>query len=332
MFLDHCYTFGSLLWPSSLKKHFLEEAPPHPPVTYFRPALDPPLGRSGQNTLMHVRCHEHFIPTKFHKHPSSSSVVMADFVFRYIYMQLCNPIFLHLNKYINKRPKGPHIVHLSTMCHLFDRSARAVIFIYSSDWKTQLGRRCWDLASCQISLNPVQQFQRRSQKCLSQSWAMAAIFFIPIGPKKTDLVKDVEILLAVKFRRILFSGFREEVENVSANQRLGRPSCFSDQPKKHKLGRRHWDLASCQVSLNSVQRFQRSRKCLSQSEARAAIFFFSDWPEKHKLGRGHCHLASCQVSLNSVQRFQRRSRKCLSQSEAGAAILFFRSAQKTQTW
>ena len=37
----------------------------------------------------------------------------------------------------NKRPKGPHIVHLSTMCHLFDRSARAEIFVYSSAWKTQ---------------------------------------------------------------------------------------------------------------------------------------------------------------------------------------------------
>ena len=37
----------------------------------------------------------------------------------------------------NKRPKGPHIVHLSTMCNLFDRSARAEIFVYSSVWKTQ---------------------------------------------------------------------------------------------------------------------------------------------------------------------------------------------------
>ena len=36
-----------------------------------------------------------------------------------------------------------------------------------------------------------------------------------------------------------------------------------------------YHLASCQVSLNSVQPFQRrSRKCLSQSEARAAILFF----------------------------------------------------------
>ena len=96
-----------------------------------------------------------------------------------------------------------------------------------------------------------------------------------IGPKNTNLVEDVEILLPVKFRRIPFSGFIGEVENVSANQRPGQPSCFSDRPEKHKLSRGRWDLASCQVSLNSVQRFQRrSRKCLSQSEARAAILFF----------------------------------------------------------
>ena len=86
----------------------------------------------------------------------------------------------------------------------------------------------------------------------------------PIGPKNTNLVEGVEILLPVKFRWIPFSGFRGEVENVSANQRPGRPSCFSDRPEKHKLGRGRWDLASCQVSLNSVQWFQRrSRKCES---------------------------------------------------------------------
>ena len=94
-------------------------------------------------------------------------------------------------------------------------------------------------------------------------------------PKNTNLVEDVEILLPVKFRWIPFSGFRGKVENVSANQRPGRPSCFSDRPKKHKLGRGRWDLASCQVLLKSIHRFQRrSRKCLSQSEARAAILFF----------------------------------------------------------
>ena len=173
------------------------------------------------------------------------------------------------------------------MCHLFDRSARAVIFIYSSDWKTQLGRRCWDLASCQISLNPVQQFQRRSQKCLSQSWAMTAIFFLPIGPKNTDLVKDVGILLPVKFRWIPFSGFREEVVNVSANQKPGQPSCFSDRLAKHKLGRGRWDLAFCRVSFNSVQWFQRrTRKCESLRRT-----------DGRRTDDGRCAMTIAQLSL-----------------------------------
>ena len=161
-------------------------------------------------------------------------------------------------------------------------------------------------------------------------WGKGGHLVFPIGTKNTNLVEDIEILLAIKFRWIPFRG---EIENVSTNQRPGLPSCFSDRPEKHKLGRGHWDLAPCQVSLNSVKRFQRrSRKYLSQSEARAAILFFSDQPEKHKLGRGPWDLASYQVLLNSVQRFQRRSRKCLNQSEARAAILFFDRPEETQTW
>ena len=84
----------------------------------------------------------------------------------------------------------------------------------------------------------------------------------PIDPKNTNLVEDVEILLPVKFRWIPFSVFSGKVEKVPANQVPGLPSCFSDRPEKHKLGRGRWDLASCQVSLNSIQRFQRrGRKC-----------------------------------------------------------------------
>ena len=57
-----------------------------PPVTYFGPALDPPLDGSGRKTTTLVRDHGHFIPTKFRKHPLSGSVVKADYVFLYIYM------------------------------------------------------------------------------------------------------------------------------------------------------------------------------------------------------------------------------------------------------
>ena len=42
-------------------------------MTYFGPALDPPLDRSGRKTTTLVRDHEYFIPTKFHQNPSSGS-------------------------------------------------------------------------------------------------------------------------------------------------------------------------------------------------------------------------------------------------------------------
>ena len=42
-------------------------------MTYFGPALDPPLGGSGRKTTTLVRDHEYFIHTKFHQNPSSGS-------------------------------------------------------------------------------------------------------------------------------------------------------------------------------------------------------------------------------------------------------------------
>ena len=50
---------------SSLKKET--------PMTYFGPALDPPLGGSGRKTTTLVRDLEYFIHTKFHQNPSSGS-------------------------------------------------------------------------------------------------------------------------------------------------------------------------------------------------------------------------------------------------------------------
>ena len=111
---------------------------------------------------------------------------------------------------------------------------------------------------CWIPFSSFREKSKMSQPIRGQGGHLV----FPISPKNTNLVEGVEILLPVKFRWIRFSRFRGEVENVSANQRPGRPSCFSDRPEKHKLGRGRWDLASCQVSLNSVLWFQRrSRKC-----------------------------------------------------------------------
>ena len=104
--------------------------------------------------------------------------------------------------------------------------------------------------------------------------------------------------------------------------RTGWPSWFSDPPENHTTVRGCWDFTLCQVSLNSIQRFQRrSRKCLSQLEA-VRSSCFSDRPEIHKLDKGFWDLASCKVSLNSIQRVQRRSRDYFSQSKAGQPSCF----------
>ena len=57
----------------------------------------------------------------------------------------------------------------------------------------------------------------------------------PIGKKKTNLVEDVEISLPVNFREIPFSGFRGEVENVSAVRGQGSHLVFAIGPKNTNL-------------------------------------------------------------------------------------------------
>ena len=99
----------------------------------------------------------------------------------------------------------------------------------------------WDLPSCQILLNSIQRFQKRSWKCVSQSEVGDYLLF-PSGPKNSNLVELIAILLPVQFRWILHSYFIGEVENVSANQWSGRSYCFSDSPEKQKLGWGRLDL------------------------------------------------------------------------------------------
>ena len=65
---------------------------------------------------------------------------------------------------------------------------------------TKLAEDVEILLPCEVSLNSIQLFQRRSRKCLSQSEARAAILFFRSVQKITNLVEDVEILLPVNFR------------------------------------------------------------------------------------------------------------------------------------
>ena len=154
-----------------------------------------------------------------------------------------------------------------------------------------------------------------------------------IGPKNTILVEDVDILLPVNFRWIPLSGFRGEVENISANKRPGWPSCFSDwHKKKHKTWQR--TLKSC-----FLPSFIEFRSAVSEEKSKMSQ------PIRGK--GGHLvfpiglkntiwwrTLRSCFQSsfIQFCSAVLEEKSKCLSQSEARAAILFFWSARKTQTW
>ena len=147
---------------------------------------------------------------------------------------------------------------------------------------------------------------------LIRGWGGHLVF--PISPKNTNLVEDFEILLPVKFLWTPISGFIREVENFSANQRPGRPSCFSDRLKNTNLVEGVEILLPFKFRWIPFSRFRGEVENVSANQRPGRPSCFSDWPEKHKLGTERWDLASCQVLLNSVQRFQRRSRKCLSQS------------------
>ena len=158
----------------------------------------------------------------------------------------------------NKRPKGPLNVHLGTLKSCFLSSFvefRTVV----SEQKSKMSKPFRGQAAFLIvpkNINLVEDvkillpvkfhwipIKKSSMSQPFRGYGGHLVFLI--GPKNTKLVEDVEILLPVKFR-------------------IG--------PQKHKIGRGRWDLASCQVSLNSVQRFQRSRKYLSQRPGRPSCF------------------------------------------------------------
>ena len=151
-------------------------------------------------------------------------------------------------------------------------------------------------------------------------------------PEKTNLVEDFEILLPVKFRWIPFSNFRGKVENVSANQRPGRPSCFSDRPEKHKLGRGSWDLASCWVSLNSVQRFQRrSKKKSQQIRGQGGHLVYPIGPKNTNFVEDVEILLPLKFRWIPFSRFRGEVENVSANQRPGRQSCFFRSAQKTQT-
>ena len=233
----------------------------------------------------------------------------------------------HLNEgiYLTRGPKG-HISCTWVQCATFltEWPGRPSCF-YDRPEKHKLCRGRWDLASCQVSLNSIQRFQR-SRKCLNNQKPWRPSCFSDHKKKtNTNSVEDVEIFLLVKFRWIPFRG---EVENVSANQRPRRPYCFFDRPKKQKLG--NGRLRSCFLSSSikfrsAVSEVKSKMSQPIRGQGGHLVFpigtkntnFVEDIEirsdEKSKMSHpnlrpscwGRWDLAPCQVSLNSIQWFQK---------------------------
>ena len=174
--------------------------------------------------------------------------------------------------------RGPnghaHILHLSTMCHLFDGSARAAIFVYWSVWeKHKLGRGRWDFASCQVSLNSVQRYQRRSRKCLSQSEAWRQLCFSD-RPETANWYRTLRSCFLTSF--VEFHSVGSDDKSKLSQPIRGRAAIlFFRSALQHKLGirRRHCDLASCQLSF-SCFRGEVENVSAIQRPGKPSWFFF----------------------------------------------------------
>ena len=205
-------------------------------------------------------------------------------------------------------PKGPHNVHLSTMCHLLwwiGQGGNFNLFIFRPQKNTNLVEDIKILLPVKFRWVPFSGFRGKVKICLSQSEARAAILFFWISPKNTNLVEDVENLLSVKFCWIPFIGFIGEVKNVSANQRTGLLSYFWSARKKNaSLVEDVKILLPVKFCWILFSGFRGKVENVSANHRPGRPFCFSDPPEKHKLGRGRWDLASYQVSSDSFHSFR----------------------------
>ena len=116
------------------------------------------------------------------------------------------------------------------------------------------------LGICILDLNP--PASSRGSKISQPIRVQGGNLCWRIGPRNTNFVEHIEILLPVKFRQNLFSGCRGEVENLSANQKPGRPS-MSNLVEDVEI------LIPVKFCQNP---FRGEVEIVSQSDARTAIF------------------------------------------------------------
>ena len=105
---------------------------------------------------------------------------------------------------------------------------------------------------------------------------------------------------------------------------------LSDSPEEQKFNRGHWDLASYQVSLNSVRWFRESRNCLNQSEAMVVILF-SDSLQNTNLVKEVGKLLPVKFPWIPFSGFKGEFEDVLANQRPGGHLVFL-IGRKTQTW
>ena len=113
-------------------------------------------------------------------------------------------------------------------------------------------------------------------KCLSQSETRAAILFSK-WPQNINLVEDVEILITVKFRKFCSTASDEKWKMSQPIRGQSGHLVFLIGPKNTNLVEDVEILLPVKYRLipfRGLREVERSRKCLSQWETRAAILIF----------------------------------------------------------
>ena len=169
--------------------------------------------------------------------------------------------------------------------------------------------------------------------CLLLWWiGQGGNFYSLFGPKNTNLIEDVKILLPVRFRWIPFSGFREKVKICpSHSEARAAILFFFISPKNTNFEEDVEILLPVKFCWILFSGFRGKVENVSANHRPGRPFCFPDPPEKHKLGRGRWDLASYQISSNSFHSFREVANVSANQ-RPGRPFCFSWFAWKTQTW
>ena len=236
--------------------------------------------------------------------------------------------FKYFHSYLihKQEAQGPHIVNLSTM---FFRSARkntnledgvdisyflSSFVEFRSEEKSKMSQSIRGRGSHLVFLiGP-----KKKNKLCTGHWYLASC---QVSSNNTNLVEDVEILLPVKFRWVLFSGHRGEVENVSANQRLGGHLVPPIDPKNTTLLEDVEILHPVKFCWIPFSGFRGKIKNASANYKPERLLCSSDRPEKHKRDRRRRDLGSCEFCWIQFIGFRGEAEN-VSHSEAGWPTCF----------